>query len=69
MGAFRVVGGAPLFGKVRVGGSKNAALPVIFASMIAHGTSRIENLPDISDVALALEILKHLGASVRSAGT
>lgn len=68
MGAFRVVGGAPLFGKVRVGGSKNAALPVIFASMIAHGTSRIENLPDISDVALALEILKHLGASVEVFG-
>ena len=65
MGIFRVRGGIPLFGKVRVSGSKNAALPVLFASIATRGVSEIDGLPDISDVDCAIRILEHLGASVR----
>ena len=68
MGAFIVRGGAPLFGSVRVSGSKNAALPVIFASIATCGVSEIEDLPDISDVSAALEILAHLGAGIERRG-
>ena len=68
MGRFIVRGGIPLFGNVRVSGSKNAALPVIFAAIAARGISEIDNLPDISDVRDALAILEHLGASVTRAG-
>lgn len=64
MGIFRIRGGVPLFGKVRVSGSKNAALPVLFASIATRGTSEVDNLPDISDVECAIEILRHLGAEV-----
>lgn len=51
-------------GSVRVSGSKNAALPIIFASVITRGVSRFYNLPDITDVADALGIIKELGAKV-----
>lgn len=68
MGSFRIRGGAPLFGRVRVSGSKNAALPVIFASIATCGISAIDNLPDISDVRAALAILEHLGARITRSG-
>ena len=68
MGKFIIHGGEPLVGEVTVSGSKNAALPVIFASLITHGISKIDNLPDILDVEVALEIVKELGASVLREG-
>ena len=58
MGSFIVDGGAPIEGLVKVSGSKNAALPVIFAAMATDGISEIEGLPDIEDVRIALEILR-----------
>ena len=64
MGKFIISGGKPLVGKLFVGGSKNAALPIIFASLITHGVSEIRNLPDITDVKLALEIIEGFGAVV-----
>lgn len=69
MGVFRIRGGIPLFGKVKVSGSKNAALPVLFASIATCGVSEIDNLPDISDVRCAIKILEHLGAAVERRGT
>ena len=64
MGRFIVSGGAPLYGGVRVSGSKNAALPIIFASLSTVGVSRIYNLPDITDVSDALGIIRSFGAKV-----
>ena len=64
MGKFTVNGGRPLVGSVRVSGSKNAALPMIFATVITGGVSRFYNLPDITDVSDALGIIKELGAKV-----
>ena len=69
MGSFRVRGGIPLFGRVKVSGSKNAALPVIFAAVATRGISEIDNLPDISDVGAALEILEELGARITRSGS
>ena len=68
MGKFIVRGGRPLFGSVRVSGSKNAALPIIFASVITRGVSRFYNLPAITDVWDALEIIKSLGAKIHNEG-
>ena len=64
MGKFIINGGRRLTGEVRVSGSKNAALPIIFASLITHGVSEIRNLPDISDVRCALLIAKSFGARI-----
>ena len=69
MGKFIVNGGNPLVGSIRVSGSKNAALPIIFASLITGGVSRFYNLPDITDVKDALVIIKDLGAKIHTEGT
>lgn len=59
-----VCGGRRLAGTVRVEGAKNSALKLMAASLLASGTSRIANVPDIADVAIMTEVLEHLGASV-----
>ena len=59
-----VTGGTPLFGDVFINGMKNAALPIIFATVLTKSKCVIENLPEVSDVAISLEILHEMGASV-----
>lgn len=60
-----VNGGNKLMGEVTVSGAKNAAVAVIPAAVLVEGMCRIENIPNIQDVNLIVDILKHLGASVR----
>ncbi len=60
-----VDGGYPLSGKVDVSGMKNAAVAVVFAAVVSSGVCVIENIPEISDVADCLAILKSIGAGVR----
>ena len=60
-------GGAKLNGEISVSGSKNAALPIIFACILTNGVSEIENLPDIGDVRDALELIKIFGARIEMA--
>lgn len=57
-------GGRPLNGSIAIGGMKNAALPVIFASIIVEDKCIIENLPNVSDVTRSLEILSAMGAVI-----
>ena len=59
-----VNGGKRLSGEIRVSGSKNAALPLIFASMLARGRSVLLNVPRIGDVFVALDIMSELGAEI-----
>jgi UDP-N-acetylglucosamine 1-carboxyvinyltransferase len=59
-----VRGGAQLQGEVRVEGAKNSALKLMAAALMAPGTSRITNVPDISDVETMAEVLHGLGATV-----
>ncbi|MEZ5994104.1 MAG: UDP-N-acetylglucosamine 1-carboxyvinyltransferase [Planctomycetota bacterium] len=61
---FVVEGGARLQGSVRVSGSKNAALPMMAAALLAKGPTILRNVPDLSDVRLMAEILETLGADV-----
>lgn len=49
-----------LEGEVRVHGAKNAALPILAASLLCDGCE-IENCPDLSDIRAAENILRHLG--------
>ena len=58
-------GGRPLYGDVKISGMKNSALPVIFGTIAAAVICTIGNVPDVSDIALALETLRALGAKVR----
>ena len=59
-----VNGGKPLSGSITVCGMKNAALPILFATILVEGRCVIENLPPISDVTTALEILRAMGAKI-----
>ena len=60
-----VRGGRPLFGEVEISGAKNAAVAILPAALLVDGVCRIENIPQISDVAFLLRILDDLGARVR----
>ena len=63
-----IKGGLPLSGKISVSGSKNASLPILFSTILTEGVSRIEGLPRIGDVEVALDILTDLGATVSRRG-
>ena len=69
MGRFVIDGGRPLFGSVRVSGSKNGALPILFATLLTKDISVIDNFPDIGDTRAALRILSHLGAQYTLTGS
>ena len=58
-------GGTPLHGEVTISGAKNAAVGILPATILAADVCVIENLPDISDVAVSLKILSTLGAQVK----
>ncbi len=60
--SFRVSGGRPLRGTIIPAGNKNAALPILAATLLAEGPCRVDNVPRISDVETLLELLRHLGA-------
>ena len=55
----------PLYGSIDISGSKNAAIPIIFASLLTESKCIIENVPLISDVNLSLEILAAMGCTVK----
>ncbi len=65
MERFIINGGKKLSGKITVSGMKNAALPIIFSTILVEDRCIIENIPDIRDVSTALEIITAMGARVR----
>lgn len=65
MNKFLVNGGKQLNGEVTISGAKNAAVAIIPAVILCDEPCRIENIPNISDVALIGTILKEMGAQVK----
>ncbi len=61
-------GGRPLSGTIEVSGAKNAAVPIVFATLLIDDKCIIENIPGISDVTLSLEILASMGCKIRMLG-
>ena len=66
MTKYLIHGGSPLHGTIQISGAKNAAVAIIPAALLVDGVCRIENVPQISDVTLILQILRELGANVRT---
>ncbi len=58
-------GGNRLIGEVEIGGAKNAAVAIIPATLLAQDVCRIENVPNISDIACMVKILSQMGAQVK----
>lgn len=59
---YRIRGGVPLQGEVNISGSKNAALPLLAASVLCTGELQLQNVPRIRDTEVMLSILEYLGA-------
>jgi UDP-N-acetylglucosamine 1-carboxyvinyltransferase len=61
MDRIRIVGGAPLTGSITISGAKNAALPLMIASLLTEETLTLDNTPRLADVALLKRILSNHG--------
>ncbi len=61
MEALVIDGGRPLYGKLDISGAKNAALPILAATVICGGVYELGHCPEIDDVELAMEIICALG--------
>ncbi len=66
---FRVTGGIPLGGTVRPSGNKNAALPILAATLLADDICEVDNVPRIRDVDVLLDLLADLGAAYEWTGS
>lgn len=65
-----IAGGGRLSGSVRIGGAKNAALPILAATLLCGGEVTLFDCPELRDVSNMLEILRVLGCRAsREAGT
>ncbi len=67
MTQLRIIGGVPLGGTIRAGGSKNAALPMMAASILADEPVRLEGVPRLADVDTLSLVLGELGVEVERA--
>ena len=65
MASYIIEGGRRLEGEVSVSGSKNASLPILAASILNNGITKLYNVPNIHDTKVMLEILRYLGCKVR----
>jgi UDP-N-acetylglucosamine 1-carboxyvinyltransferase len=63
MDSFLIKGGVPLHGTVEISGSKNAALPIMAATLLTDQPCVIRRVPDLSDTRYMVKILESLGAS------
>lgn len=64
MDAYKIKGGAKLSGEIAIGGAKNAALPILAATLIAEGTYTLTNVPELKDVRTLIKVLEKLGLEV-----
>ena len=69
MDYLEINGGRKLEGEIDISGAKNAALPVIAASLLSDGVTRIENLPNVVDIKTLLKLIEILGAEVNWCST
>src|SRR5471030_391213 len=67
MESFLIKGGVPLHGEVTISGSKNAALPIMAATLLTDEPCVICGVPDLSDTRFMAQILESLGATVKFA--
>ncbi len=68
MDKFRVQGPTRLSGEVTISGAKNAALPILFAALLAEEPVEIKNVPKLRDIDTTMKLLSQLGAKVERNG-
>ncbi|WP_406022743.1 UDP-N-acetylglucosamine 1-carboxyvinyltransferase [Succinivibrio sp.] len=58
---FKIQGGKPLDGEVKISGAKNAALPILLSTILTSDTVVLKNVPDLADVKTSFKLLQDLG--------
>jgi UDP-N-acetylglucosamine 1-carboxyvinyltransferase len=61
---YRIRGGKRLHGEISISGAKNAALPIIVASLLADGETTLKNVPTLMDIKTILRVIEYLGAEI-----
>lgn len=69
MDKFRVQGPCQLQGEVTISGAKNAALPILFAALLAEEPVEIQNVPQLKDIDTTMKLLSQLGTKVERNGS
>ncbi|GAA0343620.1 UDP-N-acetylglucosamine 1-carboxyvinyltransferase [Morganella psychrotolerans] len=69
MDKFRVKGPSVLQGEVTISGAKNAALPILFAAILADEPVELHNVPELRDIDTSIKLLTQLGAKIERNGT
>jgi UDP-N-acetylglucosamine 1-carboxyvinyltransferase len=64
MDRVRITGGVPLRGSVKVSGSKNSALPILFATLLTEETVELDRVPDLQDIRTSHALLQQMGVEV-----
>ncbi|GHV84800.1 UDP-N-acetylglucosamine 1-carboxyvinyltransferase [Spirochaetia bacterium] len=64
MSQYLITGGAPINGKIKASGNKNAALPCIAAAILSDAPVILRNIPEIEDVQVMLDVYRSFGGSV-----
>ncbi len=64
MDKLKITGNGPLRGEVAISGAKNAALPILAATLLSAEPLRINNVPCLKDVSTTIKLLRHLGSRV-----
>ena len=59
-----ITGGNPLKGEVRISGAKNAALPILAATLLANSSSYISNVPHLQDITTMMGLLARMGVDI-----
>ncbi|MBR1477881.1 MAG: UDP-N-acetylglucosamine 1-carboxyvinyltransferase [Lachnospiraceae bacterium] len=65
MEQYVIKGGNPLVGEVEIGGAKNAALPILAASVMTDDTVYVDNVPDVRDINVMLDTMASLGVMIK----
>ena len=59
-----ITGGTPLEGEIRISGAKNAALPILAATLLAEGPVKVGNIPHLQDITTTMELLGRMGVEL-----
>jgi UDP-N-acetylglucosamine 1-carboxyvinyltransferase len=59
-----IIGGTPLHGEVRISGAKNAALPILAATLLADSPVNVGNVPHLMDVTTTVKLLRRMGVEI-----
>ena len=68
MDKIRIIGGRPLEGRIEISGAKNAALPLMAASLLTPETLTLSNLPHLADITMLAKLLTKLGVRISMNG-